>query len=135
MKFPITKQELQQNRAPIVEVPDFNNGPRILAEAYQAQFNASIDKMIEELCEEFEKNREQALRLQYFLYRPALRTLEAIVVRNDKGIVMPNEQKQIVMKALVEKAKKLFIGCAVFISPVNTSILIDWSECPSYLRF
>jgi hypothetical protein len=133
MKFPITKQQLQNDRASIVEVPDFN--PRILTEFYQAQFNTGIDKMLEELCEEFERNREQALRLQYFLYRPALRTLEAIVVRNDKGIVMPNEQKEIVMKALVEKVKKFFIGCAVFISPVNTSILIDWSDCPSYLRF
>jgi len=132
MKFPITRQELQQYNAPTVEFVQFNSGAKILEDAYQAQFNASIDHMIQELCDQFENNKIQAYKDQQFVYRPVLRTLEAIVVRNDKGIVMPNEQKQIVMKALVEKVRPLFVDCNVLISPLNTSIVVDWSEPSPY---
>jgi len=132
MKFPITRQELQQHNAPTVELVQFNSGAKILQDTYQAQFNASIDQMVQELCDQFENNKIQAYKDQQFVYRPVLRTLEAIVVRNDKGIVMPNEQKQIVMKALVEKVRPLFVDCNVIISPLNTSILVDWSEPSPY---
>lgn len=132
MKFPITREELQQHNAPTVELVHFNSGAKMLEDAYQVQFDASIDTMIQELCEQFENNRLQAYKEQQFIYRPVLRTLEAIVVRNDKGIVMPNEQKQIVMKALAEKVRPLFVDCNVIISHLNTSIIVDWSEPSPY---
>ncbi len=132
MKFPITRQELQQHNAPIVELVQFNSGAKMLEDAYQLQFNASIDQMIQELCEQFEDNKIEAYKEQQFIYRPVLRSLEAIVVRNDKGIVMPNEQKQIVMNALVEKVRPLFVDCNVLVSPLNTSIIVDWSEPSPY---
>ena len=134
MKFPITRQELQQHNAPLVELVQFNSHEKILEEAYQAQFNASIHTMVQELCEQFENNKIEAYKQQQFVYRPVLRTLEAIVVRNDNGIVMPNEQKQIVMKALVEKVRPLFVDCNVVISPLNTSIIVDWSEPSPYSK-
>jgi alpha-mannosidase len=134
MEFPITRQELQQYNTPLVELVQFNSGAKMLEDAYQVQFDASIDTMVQELCEQFEDNRLQAYKEQQFIYRPVLRKLEAIVVRNDNGIVMPNEQKQIVMKALVEKVRPLFVDCNVVISPLNTSIIVDWSEPPPYSK-
>jgi hypothetical protein len=128
MKFPITREELQQKNARLVEPIPFNLGEKMLEDAYQMQFNASIEEMIKELCEQFEDNRLQAYKEQQFIYRPVLRKLEAIVVRNDNGIVMPNEQKQIVMKALGERVRPLFVDCNIIISPLNTSIIVDWSD-------
>ena len=134
MKFPITREELQQKNAPLVQLVQYNSAAKMLEDAYQAQFNASINQMIQELCEHFENNKIQAYKEQQFVYRPVLRKLEAIVVRNDTGIVMPNEQKYIVMKALVEKVRPLFVDCNVIVSPLNTSIIVDWSESPPYSR-
>ena len=127
MKFPITREELQRF--------DYHLE---MKQKRDRDVDNRIEDILQRLCKEFENSIQTSSREKKFVWYADRKNnlfseiTEFILRYNNVGFIENDHtEKHILLdnkkKLLVEKIRKLFIGCDVIIDPLQTYIIIDWS--------
>jgi len=129
MKFPITKEELQK----------FDYSLE-MKQKREKDVDTKIEEILQNLCQDFEKSIQTSSREKRFIWRQENKKGEHGVFtdifyfihyynnndgsfHDDKDTLFDSKKKY-----LIEKIRKLFIGCDIIIDPLHTYIIIDWSK-------
>ena len=107
MKFPITRERLQQYRT---------------NEFLSNETEERINKVIDDICKSIERTIINTNQRKYVYDIDS--NIKANL-RHTMGVVLP-QQKSILNKVL-ERLKEKFLDCKILVDPLEKYILIDWS--------
>ena len=119
MKFPITRESLQA----------FDQKKED-AEQKEEFVQRMIEMCVKEICNEVVKGMTTYSREKRFIWSN-LRLSNGInyemTYRTGGGGTTQHITIEFIFPRLVEKLKETFIGCDIFVDPLKTYLIIDWS--------
>ena len=132
MKFPITREELQQFDYTIE-----------MKQKRERDVDNKIEDILQRLCKDFEKFIQTSSHEKKFVWaqerkgeNSAFSEISDFIRRYHQivgnGIAGGDHvEKEVLIdskkKLLLDKIRKLFIGCDIILDPLHTYIIIDWS--------
>jgi hypothetical protein len=107
MKFPITRERLQQYRS---------------NEFLSNETEERINKVIDDICKSIERTIINTNERKYVYDIDS--NIKANL-RPTMGVVLP--QQKSILNEVLERLKEKFLDCKILVDPLEKYILIDWS--------
>lgn len=109
MKFPITRERLQQYRS---------------NEFLSNETEERINKVIDTICKSIERTIINTNERKY-VYDIDFNSNIKANLRQTMGVILP--QQKSILNEVLERLKEKFIDCKILVDPLEKYILIDWS--------
>jgi hypothetical protein len=130
MKFPITREELQRFDYTIE-----------MKQKRERDIDNKIEEILQRLCTEFEKSIQTSSHEKKFIWAQVqkgensafseisnfIRHYQFVGIHSGYDHVEKEGLIDSKKKLLLDKIRKLFIGCDIILDPLHTYIIIDWS--------
>ena len=115
MKFPITRETLQSY--------DYEKVQEVIRDE---EMQKKIDEYLDVICIEFKRMLLHSVREKRFVWGQGQHRGELQQLKRFSKVGSNDYYPQFIPQ-LIDKLKKLFIGCDIIIDPLQTYLIIDWS--------
>ena len=139
MNYPVTRKQLQTydpERKKDTNIyfhgalpcHDFQTHLKQYCALNRPTFEGDIQRVVEELCYDFPEHLYHTCYSKKYVFIPIHNNLSSIAAVDDGEPVYLNGQKRVVMNAILEKLKEVFIDCSIATDKTYSYVYIDWSE-------
>jgi hypothetical protein len=140
MKYPISKNDLENYNIDNISHDRMNHTfhgslachdfhthlyhPSKCNSTKEYSFDGDIQMVVEEICYDFPQHLYYTFYSKKYIFIPVYIAISKIKVLDES--IGTNEKKKIIMEAVINKLKLLFIDCSIATDKTNSYIYIQW---------